>query len=138
MFREAELKGIYLGVKLNHVGKTISDLQHADDTLIFGEKSDQNVCAIKAILQLFEIVSGLKVNFHKSLLLGVHVDDRWLVEAVYFLNCKMEKLPFVHLGLPMGAYHHKLSTWKPVVEKVHKHLSEWSSKQISMGRRVVL
>lgn len=40
-------------------------LQFADDTLVIGEKSDKNVCIIKVILQLFELVLGLNVNFHK-------------------------------------------------------------------------
>lgn len=70
MFREAERRGIYSGFQLNSLDQGISHLQFADDTLIIGEKSDKNVCVIKAVLQLFELVSGLKVNFHKSLLFG--------------------------------------------------------------------
>lgn len=65
-------------------------------------------------------MSGLKVNFHKILLIGLHVDDPWMVEASYFLNCKLGKLPFVYLGLPVGADPRREATWKPVVEKVRK------------------
>lgn len=46
----------------------LSHLQFADDTLIIGENSWLNVRSMRAVLLLFEEVSGLKVNFHKSLL----------------------------------------------------------------------
>jgi len=43
----------------------VSHLQFADDTLILGEKS--------WALILFEALSGLKVNFSKSQLVGINV-----------------------------------------------------------------
>jgi len=46
----------------------LSHLQFADDTLIIGDKSWLNVRSMRAVLLLFEQVSGLKVNFHKSLI----------------------------------------------------------------------
>jgi hypothetical protein len=54
---------------------TVSHLQFADDTLLVGEKSWANVCALRAVLVLFELISGLKVNFHKSMLVGVNISD---------------------------------------------------------------
>lgn len=36
--------------------------------LFFVEDSTHNVLCIKAIMRNFEMVSGLKVNFHKSFL----------------------------------------------------------------------
>ena len=37
-------------------------------TLFFGEASQENVRAIKAILRIFELASGLKINFAKNFL----------------------------------------------------------------------
>jgi hypothetical protein len=45
---------------------TVSHLQFADETLIIGKKSWVNIFAMKTILQLFELIYELKVNFHKS------------------------------------------------------------------------
>jgi len=42
----------------------LTHLQFADDTLIISEKSWLNVRTMRAVLLLFEEVSGLKVNFH--------------------------------------------------------------------------
>lgn len=57
----------------------LSHLQFVDDTLFIGEKSWLNVRSMRAVLLLFEEASGLKVNFHKSMLTGVNVTDSWLL-----------------------------------------------------------
>jgi len=57
----------------SHDPVVVSHLQFADDTLILCEKSWANIRAMCAILLLFEELSGLKVNFSKSLLVGVNV-----------------------------------------------------------------
>jgi hypothetical protein len=56
---------------------------------------------LRAVLNLFEEMSGLKVNFHKSLLVGVNINDSWLNVAASVLNLKIGKLPFVYLGMPI-------------------------------------
>jgi hypothetical protein len=52
--------------------------------------------AMKAILILFELVSGLKVNLYKSMLVGVNVNE-WLIDAAVVVNCKICRIPFVYL-----------------------------------------
>ncbi|XP_058775322.1 uncharacterized protein LOC131649585 [Vicia villosa] len=59
----------------------VSHIQYADDTIIVGKKSWKNIWAIKANLQLFELISRLKVNFHKSSLIRVYIHRAWLEEA---------------------------------------------------------
>ncbi|MCI73544.1 RNA-directed DNA polymerase (Reverse transcriptase), partial [Trifolium medium] len=39
---------------------SVSHLQFTDDTLLLGVKSWANVCALRAVLVLFETMSGLK------------------------------------------------------------------------------
>jgi hypothetical protein len=75
--------GVGIGgeVKLTH-------LQFADDTIILGEKSWLNVRTVRAVLLLFEEVSGLKVNFNKSMLAGVNISDSWLSEAALIMSCR--------------------------------------------------
>ncbi|MCI29939.1 RNA-directed DNA polymerase (Reverse transcriptase), partial [Trifolium medium] len=80
----------------------VSHLQFADDTLLLGVKSWANVRALRGVLVLFEAVSGLKVNFHKSMLVGVNVAESWLSEAAAVLGCSVGNVPFMYLGLPIG------------------------------------
>ena len=83
-------------------GLFVSHLQFADDTLLLGKKSWANVRALRAVLVLFESVSGLKVNFNKSMLSGVNISDSWLGATTTVLNCKVGRIPFMYLGLPVG------------------------------------
>jgi hypothetical protein len=80
----------------------MTHLQFADDTLIIGEKSWLNVRTMRSVLLLFEELSGLKVNFHKSMLTGVNIHVSWLSEAAMMLRCRRGTIPFVYLGLPIG------------------------------------
>ncbi|GAU40603.1 hypothetical protein TSUD_28090 [Trifolium subterraneum] len=57
---------------------SVSHLQFADDTLLLATKSWANVRAMRVVLVLFETMSGLKVNFNKSMLVGVNIADSWL------------------------------------------------------------
>lgn len=92
---------------------------------------------IKFVLKLFELFSGLKVNFHKSLLVGVNVKFEWIQEVTISLNCKVGSTPFKYLGLPIGAHPILLSSWKPVIDVVRKRLSRRANKSLSIGGRVV-
>ncbi|GAU16594.1 hypothetical protein TSUD_233460 [Trifolium subterraneum] len=116
----------------------VSHLQFADDTLLVGAKNWANVRALKVVLVLFESVSGLKVNFHKSMLFGVNVVDSWLHEAAVVMGCKHGRLPFMYLGLPIGGDARKLQFWYPLVDRIRKRLSGWKCKNLSFGGRLIL
>lgn len=62
----------------------MSHQQFTDDTLFLGIKSWANVQVLRAVLTLFADMSGLKVNFHKSLLFGINVGNSWLTGDIYF------------------------------------------------------
>jgi hypothetical protein len=76
-----------------HNPTLISHLQFADDTLLIGVKSWVNVRALRAVLVLFENMSGLRVNYHKSSLFGINIEDSWLVEVASILSCKIGHMP---------------------------------------------
>jgi hypothetical protein len=80
------------------------------------------------VLVLFEMMSGLKVNFHKSMLVGVNISDFWLREAAPTLRCKVGEIPFVHLGLPIGGDSRRLGFWNRVLARIRSRLSGWGSR----------
>ncbi|XP_024636485.1 uncharacterized protein [Medicago truncatula] len=100
----------------NHV--FITHLQFDDDTLLIGERSWANIRALKALLLLFEVTSGLKVNFNKSMLVGVNIHDSWLAEAASVINCKLGRVPFLYLGLLIGGDPQKLKFWQPLINRL--------------------
>jgi hypothetical protein len=121
-----------------HLPVNISHLQFADDTLLIGTKSWSNIRALRAGLLLFEKLSGLKVNFHKSMLFGVNINTSWLQEAALVMRCKHGTLPFLYLGLPIGGDPRRLSFWYPLVDRIRQRLSGWKCKNLSYGGRLIL
>jgi hypothetical protein len=113
-------------------------LQFADDTILMGEGTRENLWAIKTLLRSFELVSGLKINFVKSKLYGVNIVPSFMAAGSAFLSCRAESIPFKFLGIPVGANPRRRATWKPVVENMEKRLSTWSSRHLSYGGRVTL
>jgi len=81
------------------------------------------VSSIRAVLLILEQLSGLKVNFHKSMFTGVNVSDSWLSEAARVLNCRVGTFPFVYLGLPIGGDLRKLDCWRPILICIISRLS---------------
>lgn len=120
LFRANVQQGYFSGYKVGNL--TISHFQFADDTLIVGEKRSLNVWSIKVILQLFESISGLKVNFYKSKLFGINMGERWLQQAANFLNCEVGNLPFIYLALPVGVNSSRKVTWQLVLDKIRNRL----------------
>ncbi|CAJ2661595.1 unnamed protein product [Trifolium pratense] len=117
---------------------SVSHLQFADDTLLIGTKSWANVRALRAVLVLFESMSGLKVNFSKSILVGVNIPTSWLHEAASALCCKVGRVPFLYLGLPIGGDPTRLAFWDPVIARIKNRLSGWKSRFLSFGGRLIL
>jgi len=94
LVRQALRKEVLRGVKVGRNEIECCLLQFADDTLFLCEDSFSNIFAIKAILRCYEIVSGLKVNFHKSKVAGVNIDEYSLTTYAKTLNCNSMRLPF--------------------------------------------
>jgi hypothetical protein len=93
----------------------VSHFQFKDDTLFMRVKSWVNVRALRAVLVLFVVVSGLKVNFHKSMLVGVNIAETWLSKADTVFDCSVGKVPFMYLDLPIGGDSRRLSFWEHVI-----------------------
>ncbi|CAL5411454.1 unnamed protein product [Camellia sinensis] len=83
-------------------------------------------------------MSGLKINFHKSQVCGIGVQDDLVKEFAAGLNCHSQKLPMKYLGLPLGANPRRKSTGQPVVDKFKKKLALWKRKCLSFAGRLTL
>ncbi|GKV32111.1 hypothetical protein SLEP1_g40740 [Rubroshorea leprosula] len=117
------LKGIEVGTQ----GFKVTHLQFVDDTLICGKATEDNLWAVKCILRTFEIVSGLKINYRKSQLMGIHADTNWLKKMGFLLNCQLGSMPFKYLGIKEGGNPRRLGFWKDLIENFKKKLSAWKN-----------
>ncbi|GAU44569.1 hypothetical protein TSUD_139420 [Trifolium subterraneum] len=82
-------------------------------------------------------MSGLKVNFNKSMLVGVNIPESWLGEVVSVLRRKVGKVPFLYLGLPIGGDPRRLGFWEAVLARLKNRLSWWKSRFLSFGGHLI-
>ncbi|XP_071695547.1 uncharacterized protein [Rutidosis leptorrhynchoides] len=117
-----------LGIEVGNERVQVIHLQYADDTIFLGEWSRENARSLQNLLKCFEWASGLKVNFHKSYMYGIGVEQNDLATLANSFGCQMGCLPFKYLGLTIGSKMNKQTDWKPVVDKIKSRLSDWKMR----------
>jgi hypothetical protein len=116
----------------------LSILQYADDTILFMEHDLLKAVNMKLILCIFEQLSGLKINFHKSEIFcfGGAKDDEQQYRHIF--GCEAGSLPFRYLGIPIHFKTLRNSDWYPVETRFEGKLGCWKGKLLSYGDRLVL
>jgi hypothetical protein len=137
LFNRASASGYFKGLQ-TAPGHYITHLQYADDSLIFLPNDFPSLLHAKRILRWFEIISGLKVNFYKSSLIGINLDNDYTSSLANSVFCRSDTFPVRYLGLPLGANPSRLSTWKPVLSTIRAKLSTWKGNFLSMAGRLCL
>jgi hypothetical protein len=93
---------------------------------------------MKSILCIFEQLSGLKINFHKSEVFCFgHARDMQDEYKILF-GCEIGSLPFRYLGIPIHFRRLSNSEWKPIEDRFEKKLCSWIGKLLSYGDRLIL
>lgn len=73
---------------------------------------------IKANLFVFKEMLGLKVNFHKSRLVGININRNWMKAETAILRCEIRYIYFNYLSLEIGANPRRKILWQPVIKTV--------------------
>jgi hypothetical protein len=116
----------------------LSILQYADDTILFMEHDMDKALNMKLVLCIFEQLSGLKINFHKSELFCFGRAKQMENDYKTLFGCDIGSLPLRYLGIPIHFRKLRNGEWKPVEDRFEKKLSSWIGKMLSYGDRLVL
>ena len=87
---------------------------------------------------VFFLAFGLKINLHKSKLIGVGVSFGHIEHVAMETGCTATKPPFVYLGLPVGQNMTRIQAWKNIRDRFITKLSRWKAKMLSIGGRLTL
>jgi hypothetical protein len=112
-------------------------VQYADDTILFIPAELDQIIALKEILHKFGISTGLKVNFHKSLIIPLSVEPDITDVLASTLGCQIGSLPFPYLGLPLGTTRPSIQDLMPIVHGLDRRLTA-TSIFLSQGARLQL
>lgn len=77
LIEAASTAGLFSGIKIGVGNFTLTHLQYADNTIIIGESTTDNIVGAKFILKCCELVSGLRINFKKIKLITINCSSYW-------------------------------------------------------------
>jgi hypothetical protein len=114
-------------------------LKYVDDTMIVMEGNPAHVCVLKQLLDSFSKATGLCINFQKSVLVPIHMNETAVQQCVSLLGCRREGFPQTYLGLPLSLTKTRLSPFVPYMAKTDKYLAGWQAALLNpMGRLVLI
>ncbi|XP_015954770.1 uncharacterized protein LOC107479135 [Arachis duranensis] len=116
----------------------LSHLQYADDSVLFCPPEEETIKNYKRLLRCFKLMSGLSINFDKSSLIPINIEQQWVRSMCSLLGCKEATLPVRYLGVSLGANPKLVKIWKPIIDKVEEKLSLWKSKVLNKAGKLVL
>jgi len=93
LIKRAKADGQIRGVIPHLVDDGLSILQYADDTIIFLDHDLEQAKNLKLLLCAFELLSGLKINFHKSEIFCYGVAKQWRIFIPTSLDVMQENTP---------------------------------------------
>ena len=83
----------------------------------------QQVLRLKEALKSFSQSTGLDINYNKSSMIPINLDEVSMVEMATAFGCQVGKLPFTYLGLPMGTTRPKIVDLLPLVDCMERRLT---------------
>ncbi|XP_022001404.1 uncharacterized protein LOC110898836 [Helianthus annuus] len=138
MIERACASGLLKGVSLPNDGPTVSHLLYADDAIIMGDWSRDNILNVVRILRCFHSCSSLQNKFTKSNLFGRGLIKGEVEDMAVLVGCKAATLPFKYLGLTVRVNMNCISNCRPVFDIFEKRLALWKAFFLSIGWRVTL
>lgn len=110
LMKKAVQRGGFQGLEVGYQEIKICHLQFADDILVFCTARSQYIVNLRRILECFQVLSGLRINFSKFGLIVLGKYRAWGEQIAQRLGCQVVDLPIVYLAIPLGADPKKIST----------------------------
>jgi hypothetical protein len=111
----------------------------ADDLLLFGQATEDNIMTVIKVLTKFSDMSGQQVNYDKSSIFfsrNVHAAKRATLTGLSGLK-ETQQLG-KYLGVPALGRAPKVHDFQYLVEHVKARLTRWKAKQLSLAGRCTL
>jgi hypothetical protein len=77
-------------------------IQYADDTLILFQGCPEQAKLLKEILDAFSTTTDLTINYAKSMLVTINLEEQDQTEIANILGCPIASFPQTYLGLPFS------------------------------------
>jgi hypothetical protein len=137
MIENAHRNGFLKGLADNLVDNGITILQYANDTILLIQDDLSGARNLKLLLYIFEVMSGLKINFEKSEIMLVLDEPDKLQDNVDLFNYQKGKWPIKYLGTPVCARRLSVAELQFIEDKMKKNMGGWMGSTMSIGGRLI-
>jgi hypothetical protein len=119
LIREAQNNGLITRLT-DHLAKGVAVLRYADDTIMCLKDDIINAINMKFLLYMYEMMSGLKINFSKSEVILINGDNEKCSQIAHLFNCQVGTFPIKYLGEPVSPGRLHVKDWWRIVKKMKK------------------
>ncbi|GJW48717.1 RNA-directed DNA polymerase, eukaryota [Tanacetum coccineum] len=109
LFENVLYAGPFKGIQFND-SLCLSHLFYADDVVFVGKWDTSNFAMIVKVLKWFFLAFRLKINIHKSKLMGISIPHDVVVTTTSSIGCLTLSTPFNYLGVKVGGFMARLSS----------------------------
>lgn len=93
--------------------------------MLLFELDQASITSVKLLLPCFEVMLGLKINFHKCEVVAMGMTTNEGRAIANLLNYKLTAFPISYLGLPTSDKNIRIADWEPLAGKVTKRVEPW-------------
>lgn len=112
LLEKAQDLDIIRGFKPKFADEYINIIQYADDVIFFSWNNPQYLYGLKKVLLLFQVITGLAINFNKSCMYHATNNLDKIREGSTILNCQTGTVHFLYLGSLVGMKENSMVHWK--------------------------
>jgi hypothetical protein len=135
---KANQAGHISGVIPHLIPGGITHLQYADDTMILVQNNNLAIANLKFLLICFELLSGMKINYHKSEVIVMGAPKEEHARVANLLNRQQGEFPFKYLGFTMSDKKLTIADNEPLVQVIGNIHEPWQGKFMSSAARLIL
>jgi hypothetical protein len=92
---------------------------------------------LKGLLRCFADSTGLRVNYNKSFLVPINVEEDRALHLANTIGCQVVAMPFTYLGLPLGTTKPTVDEFTPFLNRIERRMM-WLNKLVSYRGRLIL
>jgi len=138
MLVKAASNSLIAGLLPQVIAGGVVSLQYADDTLLFLEDDLDKANNLKWLLLCYEQMTGMRINFDKSDLLTIGIEEDRVNEYSKIFGCKKGDFPIKYLGVPLHFTNLRKEDLQPIIDKIIKRIAGWKGRLLSYAGRVTL
>ncbi|CAN1318107.1 LINE-1 retrotransposable element ORF2 protein [Linum perenne] len=133
------IRGGIRGIRLNPSCPPLTHVLFADDTVIFGRATTEEVRNFKDIIARYSAISGQLVNEEKSaMFFSKNTPDEVVRNISGMLGVAMDIKLGKYLGLPAEWGRSKADTFHFLIDRMMSRAGHWNSLLLSQGGKEVL